>query len=65
MEHEDQLAALRAEIDQARAHIVEMAATISAYFAALVEDGTFTRDEAFDLAREFQAIVFGNSVDDD
>lgn len=58
-EHEEQLAAMRAAIDQAVASAAELARAMAGYFNGLVAEG-FTREEALVIVLAWQATIFGS-----
>ncbi len=62
LDHDEQLAALKANVDQAVMGAAEIARAVGAYFNSLLAQG-FTRDEALTLTRDWQA-SFGDGDDD-
>jgi hypothetical protein len=64
-EADDDLAVLRANVDQSVAAAGEVGRSIAAYFSSLVDAG-LTREEALTLTRDWQQFNFeGASVDDE
>ena len=62
-EYEEQLGAMRAEMDQAKEALGEMASTMARYFNELVDSG-FTRGEALLITINMQQSVLGNRPHD-
>jgi len=63
-EHADDLAALRANVDQAIASATEVGRALAAHFNALVDAG-LTRDEALSLTRDWQHLCWCNADHED
>lgn len=56
---EDQFARFRAEMDQARETLGELALTVRRYYQELVEQG-FTKDQALTIVVAWQATILGS-----
>jgi hypothetical protein len=63
-EHEEQLAALRASIDQIVASAGEMVRALGAYMTALIEEG-FTREEAVRVCIAWQTTLLTKKPEDE
>jgi hypothetical protein len=63
-EHEEQLAAMRAAMDQAVAAAGEMAKAMWGYYETMVKEG-FTIEQAFQLTRDWQKTLLGQKPESD
>lgn len=60
--HEEALAKLRADVEQAKAASVELAGALGTYFAALLEQG-LRREEALMLVIAYQTSILRTAKD--